>query len=169
VEGWWLPYFYRLGPILGKAVPGIVVATGSAIALMRAWLTWSRRTATPIWLIYGVRTWEGGSLCGELLTRSVRDGSLARLDVACTRPSGDGGPVRHVQDVLREQGREIARWLREGAWVFVTGHLAMGLDLRTVFAAILVEHGLAASPSQAATVIRAWEEELRYQTSVAGP
>jgi len=45
-----------------------------------------------------------------------------------------------VQHRLRERGRDVYDWLRNGAHVYVCGAIAMGKDVHTALIDIVAEH-----------------------------
>ncbi len=186
VYGWILPEMHRFPCDLGRNVPTIVVSTGSGISaplsLLRSELVagdeGSRKAdgrhhragaeSGPIWLVYGIRSWERKSLYGKELERLRREGAIARLDVAESRPAPGTKPPRRVQNLLWEERAEVAHWLREGAHIYLSGRLSMGREVGYVLADILMDQGLAADRAAADATIEEWAKSLRLQASVSG-
>ncbi len=167
VAAWVLPELHRFPVSLGRNVPTIVICTGSGVSAPLSLLR-SGAVGGPLWLIYGVRSWERKSLYGEELSRYAAEGLITRLDVAVSRPLAGEGPARRVQQVLREVQADLADWLRDGAHVYLSGRLSMGREVGELFEELLVEQRLAASPDAARALLDDWRQSLRFQASVSG-
>jgi sulfite reductase (NADPH) flavoprotein alpha-component len=123
------------------ATPVIMVGPGTGIAPFRAFLAHRRATdaAGKNWLFFGdqrrdcdflyeaeVSNWlffgDQRRDCDFLYEAEVSEwsqrGTLTRLDLAFSR---DQSQKVYVQDRMRENGRELFRWIEEGASFYVCG------------------------------------------------
>jgi sulfite reductase (NADPH) flavoprotein alpha-component len=98
----------------------IMVGPGTGVAPFRAFL--QEREATGAkgknWLFFGDQHAATDFLYGEEFEEYLRLGVLTRLDTAFSR---DQAEKVYVQHRMREQGRELWRWLQEGAYFYVCG------------------------------------------------
>ena len=110
---------FRLGE--NAARPLILVGNGTGLAGLRAHLK-SRIDAGVFdnWLVFGERNAAHDFLCREELQGWLRDGKLARLELAFSR---DGAGARYVQHLLAERAGELRAWVARGAAVYVCGSL----------------------------------------------
>ena len=187
VRAWSLRHPWRLD-VVGD-VPVVIVVAGTGIAGAMAWLRERaervRRGGTgllPVWLLYGVRDWATRGLYRDELIGMVRDGVIARLDVAQSRsdrddgeaePAGtaDTGPFglhhrRRVTHVLDDAASDLGDWLRRGAVVYASGPKQLGPAVRKRLAAG-VEAGGVATATTAGELLTAWEQNGRLQISVS--
>ncbi len=149
-----LPHPHRLPCAHGHAGPGLCVVTGSAIAGVLAHLR-SGHALPPIWLIWGVRN-RDRLYYGEELEAWVRAGRLTRLDVVESRPSaGDAG--RRVQTHVAEQRANVASFLGQRGWCYVSGQHGMAEATTNELRAIFGTH-----------VMGDWEKDLRLVVSASG-
>ena len=133
------------------ARPVIMLATGCGIAPFTGFLAevQARGAATPTWLLFGNRRQGGDFFHRERLQAWLASGVLGRLDAVFSR---DGGAQRYVQDLLREHGAELARWLIErDAVLYVCGRAStLGRALDPALQELLQRHaGLGAQAAQA--------------------
>lgn len=133
------------------ARPVIMLATGCGIAPFTGFLAevQARGATTPTWLIFGNRRQGGDFFHRERLHAWLASGVLGRLDTVFSR---DGGSHRHVQDLLREHGAELAHWLIErDAVLYVCGRAStLGRTLDPALQELLQRHaGLSAQDAQA--------------------
>ncbi len=102
------------------AVPVIMIGPGTGVAPFRAFI--EERAAHgatgPNWLFYGDRHFTTDFMYQAELLKYRRDGILTRLSVAFSR---DQAEKRYVQHVMREEARELYRWIEEGAHIYVCG------------------------------------------------
>ncbi|WP_052945193.1 diflavin oxidoreductase, partial [Acidisphaera rubrifaciens] len=109
---------FRLPP--DPRAPVIMVGPGTGIAPFRAFL--QHRAASGhkgrTWLFFGDRHRATDFLYEDELTGWLRDGTLARLDLAFSRDQA--GKV-YVQDRMLEQAPDLWRWLQEGGHFYVCG------------------------------------------------
>ncbi|MGH8382747.1 PepSY domain-containing protein [Pseudomonas sp.] len=124
------------------ATPMILIGNGTGLAGLRSLLK-ARITAGEQrnWLLFGERNQAHDFLCAQELQGWLRNGELARVDLAFSR---DQAHKVYVQDRLREQAAELRRWLDEGASIYICGSLqgmASGVDevLNEVLGATEVE------------------------------
>lgn len=167
VHGWILPELHRFPVSIGRRVPTIVVCTGSGISGLMSLLR-SGDVGGPLWVVYGVRSWQRKHLYGPDLGAFHAAGDIARIDVASSRPQPGDGPARRVQHLLWEEREELARWLRDGAHIYLSGRLSMGHDATHTITHILLDQGLAADQAEAERTIDQWHHDLRLQASVSG-
>ncbi|CAM5306889.1 hypothetical protein RLIN73S_05537 [Rhodanobacter lindaniclasticus] len=150
----------------------IMIGPGTGVAPFRAFV--QEREATGAsgrnWLFFGNRHFAQDFLYQVEWQEALRRGSLSRLDLAFSR---DGfalskGPHRdvrgvardshktYVQNRLREHGRELYGWLREGAHLYVCGDSThMAKDVNDALLEIVATHG-----GLSADDARAWLTEL---------
>ncbi|MCH2242537.1 MAG: hypothetical protein MK041_11565, partial [Aquabacterium sp.] len=139
------------------ARPVIMLATGCGIAPFIGFLAELEQRAqpapdarpAPTWLIFGNRREGGDFFHRSRLQAWLASGVLGRLDAVFSR---DGGPQRYVQDLLREHGAELARWLIErDAVLSVCGRAStLGRMLDPALQELLQRHaGLSAQAAQA--------------------
>lgn len=167
VHAWVLPELHRFPVSLGRDVPTIVICTGSGVSAPLSLLR-SGASRGPLWIIYGVRSWERKALYAAELSAYVEQGLITRLDVATSRPLPGEGPRRRVQQVIREERATVARWLRDGAHVYLSGRLSMGREAGELFVELLESEGFAANAEEARALLDRWRSELRFQASVSG-
>lgn len=100
--------------------PIVMIGPGTGVAPFRAFVEEraARGARGRNWLFFGERTQREDFLYQLEWQRHLRQGSLARLDVAFSR---DTAVKHYVQDRLRERARELHAWLEEGAYVYVCG------------------------------------------------
>jgi sulfite reductase (NADPH) flavoprotein alpha-component len=100
----------------------ILVGNGTGLAGLRALLKARLEVGhSRNWLLFGERQAARDFYHREELEQWLRDGHLARLDLAWSR---DGVTPIYVQDRLRERADELKRWMAEGASIYVCGSLA---------------------------------------------
>ncbi len=102
------------------AAPVIMIGPGTGIAPFRAFLHDRRETGARgrTWLFFGDQRESVDFLYREELEEMLRGEILTRLDTAFSR---DQREKVYVQHRLREKGREVWRWLQDGAAVYVCG------------------------------------------------
>ena len=110
---------FRLGE--NAARPLILVGNGTGLAGLRAHLL--ARIEAGVhqnWLVFGERNAAHDFLCREELQAWLKNGKLARLDLAFSR---DGTGPRYVQHALVEHADELRAWVERGAAIYVCGSL----------------------------------------------
>jgi sulfite reductase (NADPH) flavoprotein alpha-component len=145
----------------------IMVGPGTGIAPFRAFLQERRAERAPgrNWLFFGDQKRATDFLYEEELTRYQADGTLARLDVAFSR---DQAEKVYVQDRMRESGRELWKWLQDGAYFYVCGDAKrMARDVHAALIAIAREHGgLSAEAATEYVEVTLAKTEKRYLKDV---
>ncbi|MGB3270108.1 MAG: assimilatory sulfite reductase (NADPH) flavoprotein subunit [Rhodanobacter sp.] len=153
----------------------IMIGPGTGVAPFRAFVQEREATAASgrNWLFFGNRHFAHDFLYQLEWQDALRRGSLSRLDLAFSRdgvarsesPHKDlRGVARHphkvyVQQRLRENGRELYAWLREGAHLYVCGDSAhMARDVHEALLEIAATHG-----GLSADDARAWLADLLQQ------
>lgn len=136
----------------------IMIGPGTGVAPFRAFV--QERQATSAsgrnWLFFGNRHFQQDFLYQLEWQQALRDGSLHRLDLAFSR---DHAQKAYVQHRMREQGRELYAWLRDGAFVYVCGDSAhMARDVHEALLEVIVTHG-----KQSIEDAKAWLGELLQQ------
>jgi sulfite reductase (NADPH) flavoprotein alpha-component len=143
----------------------IMVGPGTGVAPFRSFVQ-ERRAAGAKgrnWLFFGDRSFTHDFLYQLEWQDALKDGSLARMDVAFSR---DTPEKVYVQNKLWERRKDVVEWLENGAHFYVCGDAkAMAKDLRST-----LEHAYAdvkgVSPEIAAQALSKLEREHRYQQDV---
>jgi sulfite reductase (NADPH) flavoprotein alpha-component len=136
----------------------IMIGPGTGVAPFRAFVQEREATAASgrNWLFFGNRHFARDFLYQVEWQDALRRGSLNRLDLAFSR---DQAQKHYVQQRLRENGRELYAWLREGAHLYVCGDSAhMARDVHEALLEIASTHG-----GLSADDARAWLAELMQQ------
>jgi sulfite reductase (NADPH) flavoprotein alpha-component len=136
----------------------IMIGPGTGVAPFRAFVQEREATAASgrNWLFFGNRHFARDFLYQVEWQDALRRGSLNRLDLAFSR---DQAQKHYVQQRLRENGRELYAWLREGAHLYVCGDAAhMARDVHEALLEIATTHG-----GLSADDARAWLAELMQQ------
>jgi sulfite reductase (NADPH) flavoprotein alpha-component len=136
----------------------IMIGPGTGVAPFRAFVQEREATAASgrNWLFFGNRHFARDFLYQVEWQDALRRGSLNRLDLAFSR---DQAQKHYVQQRLREHGRELYAWLREGAQLYVCGDAAhMARDVHEALLEIVATHG-----GLSVDDARAWLAELMQQ------
>ncbi|MBI1275560.1 hypothetical protein GC177_06275 [bacterium] len=88
------------------------------------------------WLITGNRTHKD-LLCADRLEELRKDGTLDRISFAASREE----PRRYVQDIVRDEGKEIWDRLQRGAYVYIYGDRVMGRQVMDALEQVAATHG----------------------------
>ena len=123
-------------PGKGRA-PLILIGAGTGIGPLAGFVR-GNKTHRPIHLFFGMRHPRNDFLYGEDLTAWQTEGHLTRLETAVSRSD----TPRYVQDVLRNEGSEVAGLIRDGARVMVCGGRGMAAGVADALADILKPIGL---------------------------
>jgi len=101
-------------------VPIVMIGPGTGVAPFRAFVEERAVRGAPgnNWLFFGDRTLSEDFLYQLEWQRHLRDGYLARMDVAFSR---DTDLKLYVQQRIRERGAELWRWIEAGAVIYVCG------------------------------------------------
>ena len=118
----------------------IMVGPGTGVAPFRGFVQERAETGASgrNWLFFGARHFNTGFLYQTEWQDALQKGELHRLELAFSR---DQAERIHVQQRLREQGRDVFDWLQGGAHLYVCGAIDMGKDVHAALQAIVVEHG----------------------------
>lgn len=121
--------------------PLIMVGPGTGIAPFRGFL--QEREACgdtgKNWLFFGEQHAATDFYYQEDILCWQKQGLLTELSLAFSR---DQGRKIYVQDLMREQGEKIWRWLEEGAYFYVCGDASrMAKDVDQALRDIIREHG----------------------------
>ena len=151
---------FRL-PADGNA-PVIMIGPGTGVAPFRAFM--QHREASGAegrnWLIFGDRNAREDFLYQLDWARYRKRGLLTRMDVAFSRDQAD---KIYVQDRLREHAGELARWINDGAYIYVCGDAEqMAPDVHAALVEVLGQVGAADGEAALKELKRAG----RYQRDV---
>ncbi|MEL7186860.1 MAG: assimilatory sulfite reductase (NADPH) flavoprotein subunit [Pseudomonadota bacterium] len=121
-------------------VPVIMIGPGTGVAPFRAFV--EERVATDApgdnWLLFGDRNFDSDFLYQLEWQRHLKQGHLARLDVAFSR---DQNRKVYVQDRIRENAAEFGRWLDAGAAIYVCGDAKrMAGDVHDAIVDVIAQH-----------------------------
>jgi len=151
--------------LAGEDVPVIMIGPGTGIAPFRAFVEQrvEQGATGDNWLFFGDRNFNSDFLYQLEWQRHLKHGNLARLDVAFSR---DQREKIYVQDRIRENSKELYRWIERGAAIYVCGDARqMANDVNDALIDVLVtEAGL--EPGAAAQKLKALRSEGRYQRDV---
>ncbi|GAB3791535.1 assimilatory sulfite reductase (NADPH) flavoprotein subunit [Dyella agri] len=133
----------------------IMIGPGTGVAPFRAFVQERQVTgaAGRNWLFFGNRHFAQDFLYQTEWQQALEDGALHRLDLAFSR---DAAAKTYVQSRLREHGRELYTWLRDGAHLYVCGDAThMAKDVHEALVYVAVAHG-----GLSAEDARGWLAEL---------
>ncbi|MGY2047540.1 sulfite reductase subunit alpha [Methylobacterium sp. JK268] len=145
--------------------PIIMVGPGTGIAPFRAFLRERAATKAPgkNWLFFGHQRQASDFFYRDELNGLKDAGILTRLSLAWSR---DGGEKTYVQDRMRENGRELWRWLEEGAHFYVCGDAKrMAKDVERAIIDVAAKEG-GRSPDDAVAYLAGLKKAGRYQADV---
>jgi sulfite reductase (NADPH) flavoprotein alpha-component len=146
-------------------VPVIMVGPGTGIAPFRAFLEERKATGAKgkNWLFFGNPHKATDYLYGEELDAYLKDGTLARMDLAWSR---DQKEKVYVQNLMLKEGAECWKWLQDGAAFYVCGDASrMAKDVDAALHTIAMEHGKL-SEADAAAFISQLKKDKRYLRDV---
>ena len=145
----------------------IMVGPGTGIAPFRAFLEQRilEGATGRHWLVFGEQHRATDFLYGDEFLAWREQGRLHRLDLAFSR---DQDHKIYVQNRMREHGRDLWEWLRNGAYFYVCGDAKrMAKDVHQALIDIVAEHGgmdtVAATEYVSRTLMK---EEKRYLRDV---
>jgi sulfite reductase (NADPH) flavoprotein alpha-component len=143
----------------------IMVGPGTGVAPYRAFVQERRATGAKgrNWLFFGDRHFTHDFLYQLEWQDALKEGSLARMDVAFSR---DTPQKIYVQDRLWERRRDLIEWLEYGAYFYVCGDAkGMAKDVRSTLARAYGDvKGV--SPEIAQQALAKLESERRYLQDV---
>lgn len=146
-------------------VPIIMIGPGTGIAPFRAFVEQraEQGSAGDNWLFFGDRNFDSDFLYQLEWQRYLKRGNLTRLDVAFSR---DQRQKIYVQDRIRENSKEVFRWLERGAALYVCGDSKrMAGDVNDALIDVLVNEG-GMDAAAAAEKLKALRGQGRYQRDV---
>jgi sulfite reductase (NADPH) flavoprotein alpha-component len=147
------------------STPMIMVGPGTGIAPFRAFLEERQALGlrSPAWLFFGNQHFEYDFLYRSELSKFLDSGALTRLDLAFSR---DQAEKIYVQNKMLENGREVWRWLEEGAHFYVCGDARrMAVDVDDALKSIVSAHGNR-SMEAANEYVKGLSKEKRYHRDV---
>ena len=153
---------FRLPP---PDTPIVMIGPGTGVAPFRAFVEEraEQGASGANWLFFGGRKFSSDFLYQLEWQRYLKQGDLARLDIAFSR---DQRRKVYVQDRMRERGAELYRWIERGAVIYVCGDAGrMAGDVDAALVDILVEHGTL-EPGEARERLKALRRAKRYQRDV---
>jgi sulfite reductase (NADPH) flavoprotein alpha-component len=143
----------------------IMVGPGTGVAPFRAFVQ-ERRALEATgrnWLFFGDRSYTHDFLYQLEWQDALKDGSLARLDVAFSR---DTPEKVYVQHRMWEQRRDLVEWLENGAYLYVCGDAKrMAKDVHAMLVAAYADVK-ALAPEAAEQAVAGLEREKRYLQDV---
>lgn len=120
--------------------PQLLIGAGTGIAGLRVHLLHRRKKKLgQAWLLFGERGRATDLYYADDLEGFAADGTLSRTDLVFSR---DSNPRRYVQDLVAEQGAEIAAWVGQGASILVCGGLEMAAGVQAALVAIVGQEKL---------------------------
>jgi sulfite reductase (NADPH) flavoprotein alpha-component len=159
----------RLKPNRHFALPApdrdiVMVGPGTGVAPFRGFVQERRATGAKgrNWLFFGDRHFTHDFLYQLEWQDALKDGSLARLDLAFSR---DTPEKIYVQHRMWEQRRELVEWIEGGASFFVCGDKGMGKDVRAMLVRAFADVK-ALPPDLAAQAVDTLDRERRYLQDV---
>lgn len=145
--------------------PVIMIGPGTGVAPFRAFLQQrdNQGSEGKNWLFFGNPHFVEDFLYQVEFQRYAKDGLLTRIDLAWSR---DQQHKIYVQDKLREQGKEIWRWVQDGAHLYVCGDANhMAKDVEQALLDIISQQG-GMDAEQADEFLSELRLERRYQRDV---
>jgi sulfite reductase (NADPH) flavoprotein alpha-component len=143
----------------------IMVGPGTGVAPFRAFVQERRATGAKgkNWLFFGDRHFTHDFLYQLEWQHALKDGALARMDVAFSR---DTPQKIYVQNKLWERRRDLVEWLENGAYFYVCGDAkAMAKDVRSTLLRAYADVK-SVSPEIAEQALAKLESERRYLQDV---
>lgn len=145
--------------------PIVMIGAGTGVAPYRGFLQERARQTRrgPAWLFFGERNRATDFLYEAEFAAFLDEGALTRLDVAFSR---DGGDTTYVQHRMVERAPDLARWIDDGAHVFVCGDAArMAPDVHLALIRV-IELGLRLSRPAAEAYLADMQRHGRYLRDV---
>ena len=145
--------------------PMIMVGAGTGIAPFRGFLQEREATAAPgrSWLFFGEQYSATDFYYRNELEEWLQNGVLTRLDTAFSR---DGAEKVYVQQRMLEQGAELWRWLRDGAFFYVCGDASrMAKDVDLALKQVVQIHGNM-DADEASRWVEAMAKAKRYRRDI---
>jgi sulfite reductase (NADPH) flavoprotein alpha-component len=100
--------------------PIIMIGSGTGIAPFRAFLYHRLELGitSPSWLFFGEQSFRNSFLYQSDWLKLLEKKALSELTVAFSRETEN---PRYVQDRVRENAKEVYKWINEGAYIYVCG------------------------------------------------
>ena len=118
----------------------ILIGAGTGMAGLRAHLQYRQmKKLREAWLLFGERGEKTDLYYTDDIKAWQADGTLARTDLVFSR---DASPKRYVQNLVSEQGADIARWIEGGASILVCGGLQMAAGVQAALVKIVGQEKL---------------------------
>lgn len=142
----------------------VMIGAGTGVAPFRGFVQERAETGGSgrNWLLFGARHFNSEFLYQAEWQLALQQGELQRLDLAFSR---DQVERIHVQQRLRERGRELYEWLESGAHLYVCGAIGMGRSVHAALLDVIAEHG-ALDAEAAADYLSNLHREGRYSRDV---
>jgi sulfite reductase (NADPH) flavoprotein alpha-component len=147
------------------AAPIIMIGVGTGLAPYRGYLQ-EREAAGATgrnWLFFGEQRRAANFYHEQELTSYTASGLLTRFETAFSR---DQSQKVYVQHRIREEGRDVWSWLKDGAYLYVCGDAErMAPDVDAAIHAVVEEHG-GMSKEAAAEYVANLRTQKRYRRDV---
>lgn len=143
----------------------IMIGPGTGVAPFRAFVQERRAIGASgkSWLFFGDRRYTHDFLYQLEWQDALKDGSLARIDLAFSRDTPEKAYVQHR---LWEQRRDLIDWLENGAQLYVCGDAkAMAKDVRAALVAAYADVKTLSSEA-AELAVTDLERSRRYHQDV---
>lgn len=147
------------------AAPVIMIGPGTGVAPFRAFTQYRAETGSKgkNWLFFGDQYFTTDFLYQSEWLDYKRKGLLTKLSVAFSR---DQREKYYVQHKLKEQSKEVVKWIDEGAFIYVCGDMKhMAKDVLNTFVEIVAEQKQL-SPEQAREFVQSLRKSRRYREDV---
>lgn len=168
-EGEKLPIYVHKNPNFrlpnDHHTPIIMIGAGTGIAPFRSFIEDRAEVGVEgkSWLFFGDQHFVTDFLYQIEWQRWLKEGALTNLTVAFSR---DTEHKVYVQHRLRENAKEIYKWLEQGAIIYVCGdEKNMAADVDKMLRTIIAEQG-GKSAEEAAQYINELKSQQRYQRDV---
>ncbi len=143
----------------------IMVGPGTGVAPFRSFVQERRASGAKgkNWLFFGDRSFTHDFLYQLEWQDALKDGSLARMDIAFSR---DTPEKVYVQNKLWEQRKDVVEWLERGAHFYVCGDAkSMAKDVRSTLTRAYADVK-SVSPEIAEQALQKLDREHRYLQDV---
>lgn len=150
---------------LDPDVPIIMVGAGTGIAPYRAFIQHRdiHQASGNSWLFFGERNFTTDFLYQSEWLQYLKSGVLTRADVAFSR---DQKEKQYVQHRIVENGKELFKWLEEGAHFYICGDAQkMAKDVHFALKTVIRDEG-GMSIEKAEEYIKGLQVTDRYQTDI---
>ncbi|MEX0988084.1 MAG: flavodoxin domain-containing protein [Bacteroidales bacterium] len=153
---------FRLPDDTDRAV--IMIGTGTGVSPYRAFLQERNLTSNAAnWLFFGERNEATDFLYREDFLQFMENGVLTRLDMAFSRDQEERVYVSHK---INENGKEVYRWLQDGAIVYLCGNKrTMAKDVRLALLEVFRKEG-GMSEDKSLDYLEQLKSEKRFREDV---